>query len=212
MLDLSENELEQVEKLVARMSTRSVQHAPALSKTEREWPHAPLHKLQAGGTYIVTSATYQKQHFFRGKARLDYLEQQLLELARVHGWQLEAWAVFSNHYHFVAQSPIEGNQLATFTKLLHGKTAKYVNEADGVNDRAIWANYWETELTFEKSYLARLSYVHQNAVRHGLVAGASQYPWCSAAWLERTAQPSMVKTLMRLKIDQVRVPDDFDPE
>ena len=35
-----------------------------------------------------------------------------------------------------------------------------------------------------KSYLARLNYVHQNPVKHGLVRVANQYRWCSAAWLE----------------------------
>jgi putative transposase len=59
-------------------------------------------------------------------------------------------------------------------------------------------------------YLARLNYVHQNPVRHGLVPVANQYPWCSAAWFERTASEAMVKSIYLFKIDQVRVMDDFD--
>ena len=51
----------------------------------------------------------------------------------------------------------------------------------------MWHNFWDTKLTFEKSYLARLNYVHQNAVKHVLVPAANQYRWCSAAWFEQTA-------------------------
>jgi putative transposase len=76
----------------------------------------------------------------------------------------------------------------------------------------VWHNYWETRLTYQRSYLARLNYVHQNPVKHGLVPVASQYRWCSAAWFERTASTAQVKSIYRFKVDQVRVRDDFDPE
>jgi len=36
--------------------------------------------------------------------------------------------------------------------------------------------FWDTRLTFEKSWLARLNYVHQNAVKHELVSIANEYP------------------------------------
>jgi putative transposase len=66
-------------------------------------------------------------------------------------------------------------------------------------------------LTYEESYLARLSYVHNNAVKHGLVKIAKQYPWCSAAWFERTATSAQVKTLARMKTDRIKIEDDFEP-
>lgn len=65
-------------------------------------------------------------------------------------------------------------------------------------------------MTYQRSYLARLNYVHQNPVRHGLVPVANQYPWCSAAWFERSASPAIVKSIYRFKINQVHVDDDFD--
>ena len=37
--------------------------------------------------------------------RLEFLHDSLLGLAEEYGWNLQAWAVFSNHYHFVAMSP-----------------------------------------------------------------------------------------------------------
>src|SRR5438876_10528519 len=69
------------------------------------WPHAPLHQLSQNGTYFVTAGTYLKHHHFCGAQRLAVLHRGLLTVAEKFGWQLEAWAVFSNHYHFVAHSP-----------------------------------------------------------------------------------------------------------
>ena len=94
-------------------------------------------------------------------------------------------------------------------ELLHEKTAKWVNRLDAAANRKVWYNYWETRLTYQRSYLARLNYVHQNAVKHGLVPVANRYPWCSAAWFERTATPAQVKTIYALPTDRVTVYDDY---
>lgn len=121
--------------------------------------------------------------------------------------------MFSNHYHFVARAPDDGSGAASLPAMLaefHGETAAFVNRLDGAPGRKVWFNYWETLLTFERSYLARLSYVHQNAVKHGLVRVANQYPWCSAAWFERAAAPSQVKTIYGFRTDAVNVLDDYE--
>ncbi len=177
------------------------------------WPHAPTHQLCERGTYLVTAATYQKAHYFRGAERLRVLQRGLLKLAADYGWQIEAWVVFPNHYHFVAHSPAalpSAENLPKMLTKLHTKTATWLNRLDGSPGRQIWHNYWETRLTTQKAYFARLNYVHQNPVRHGVVPVASQYLWGSARWFERTASPAQVKCIYRFKTDTVQVEDDFE--
>jgi putative transposase len=177
------------------------------------WPHAPTHQLSTRGTYFVTASTCGKPHHFRGADRLRVLHRGLLTVTRDFGWQLEAWAVFSNHYHFVAHSPADAPDalnLSDMLSVLHVKTAEWINKLDRTLGRQVWFNFRETRLSYQKSYLARLNYVHQNAVKHGLVPVANQYPWCSAAWFERTASAAMVKSIYRFKIDRVSQQDDFE--
>jgi putative transposase len=99
--------------------------------------------------------------------------------------------------------------LGTYLKHLHADTARELNRLDQREGRQVWHNFRETKLTYEKSYLARLNYVHQNPVKHGRVLVANQYRWCSAAWFERVATPAQVQTIYSFKIDQVKVDDDF---
>ena len=168
-----------------------------------------------GGTFFVTASTYLKSHHFRNAERLRVLHRGLLTVAASYGWQLEAWAVFSNHYHFVGQSPPDSTgaeSLQPMLKTLHVKTSGWLNRLDASPGRRVWFNYWETRLTFQKSYLARLNYTHQNPVRHGLVAEAHEYPWCSAGWFQRTASPSQVRTVYALRTDTLRVQDEYDPD
>jgi putative transposase len=129
-------------------------------------------------------------------------------------WELEAWAVFSNHYHFVAHSQDNSTNARSLSQMLgviHTRTAGWVNRLDDTPGRKVWHNFWDTRLTYQKSYLARLNYVHQNAVKHGLVPVANQYPWCSARWFEGVMSPATVHSIYRFKTDALSVSDDFVP-
>ena len=94
-------------------------------------------------------------------------------------------------------------------KELHSKTALALNELDRIRGRQVWYQYWDTCLTYEKSWLARLNYVNSNAVHHGLAKIAVDYPHCSAAWFEQTASPAFNRTVKLFKYDKVKVFDEF---
>ncbi len=72
----------------------------------------------------------------------------------------------------------------------------------------LWHNYFDTKLDYRRSYLARLNYTHQNAVRHGLVKEAKDYPWCPAAWFGQHTSAATVKSICRFKSEQIE--DDFE--
>ena len=178
-------------------------------RSDKDWPHAPIHRLGSDGVYMITGATLYSQILFSTSERLTLLENEILTLAKKYRWQLEAWAVFMNHYHMVARGKPDATPLDTFLKHMHANTARHVNTLDHRSGRQVWYNFWETRLTYENSYLARLNYVHQNAVKHGLVPVANQYPWCSAAWFERTVSPATVKTIYSFRTDNLKIQDDY---
>ena len=160
------------------------------------------------GAYIVTAGTYQKQKYFNTAALLTRLTNLLLNLSEAHSWMIQAWAVFPNHYHFIAESQ-RPETLRRLIRELHSRSAGELNREQNAAGRKVWFQYWESQLTFHRSFLARLNYVHQNPVRHGLVLEASQYNWCSAGWFERKADPAFLKTVESFPVDRLDVPDDF---
>jgi len=190
------------------------QHVAALTNPEvivkvKDWPHAPVHRVDEPGIYMVTAGTYQKIHFFNTPERLEMLMSRLFECVNEFGWQLRAWAIMINHYHFIARSPDDPGTLRRLTGKLHMASAKFINESDEISGRKVWFQYWDSRITYERSYLARLNYVIQNPVKHGVVSDANTYRWCSAAWFERTSNPAFVRTVRSFKIDSVKVRDDF---
>jgi putative transposase len=159
---------------------------------------------------MVTASTYRKQHHLSSRKRLRFFCERFFEGAGKHGWKLQAWAILANHYHFVALSPAEGkHSLVNWLGDLHRETAVFLNKLDGTPGRKVWHNYFDTPLTYQKSYLARLNYVQNNPVRHGLVAKAIDYDWCSASWFAKTASPVFQKTVASFKTDALNVYDDF---
>jgi hypothetical protein len=48
----------------------------------QDWPHAPIHRLQQAGAYMVTSGTYQKAPIFNSPERLTLLANSLFDLAK----------------------------------------------------------------------------------------------------------------------------------
>jgi putative transposase len=175
----------------------------------RDWPHAPLHRLEERGAYMVTAGTYRKQPFFSSAEQLDGLHDTLLAMAPQYGWRIQAWAVFPNHYHFVAMAPEDPRTLRQLIRHLHSDTARRLNAAAGASGRRVWFNFWETHLTYERSYLSRLRYVHENAVHHGVARCAVDYRWCSARWFEASAPPAFRQTVAGFKTYSLHVRDDF---
>ena len=173
-----------------------------------DWPHAPSHRTHQAGAYMVTSGTYQKALLFNSPKRLTFLSNSLFDFAQTYRWQLQAWAIFANHYHFIAESDQPQN-LKKLVQHLHSSTATAINQRDNAPGRKVWFQYWDSHLTFQRSYFARLSYVHHNPVHHRLVPAPSLYPWCSAAWFERNTNPAFFKTIMTFPNDKLHIPDDF---
>ena len=157
----------------------------------------------------MTAATLHRKRLFDSGTKLSLLRDTAFELTRDYRLGLQAWAFFSNHYHIVLSFENASAAPTDFVRHLHRELALRLNEMDGTPSRRVMYEFWDSELTFEKSWLARLNYVHHNPVHHGLVPLASEYLWCSAQWFESNARPAFVKSVYSFKTDQIRIPDDF---
>lgn len=172
-----------------------------------DWSHAPAHRLVDGGTFIVTASTYGRQPLLSADHRL-LVRDELWHLADQIGWEVQAWAVLPTHYHFVATAAgAAPGTLRALIRRLHSVTGYRINQADGCPGRRVWFQYWDTQLTNERAYFARLKYVMLNPVHHGLARSAEEYRWCSAGWFAARADSAFVRTVMGFPVDRVRVPE-----
>jgi putative transposase len=181
------------------------------AKGTQHWPHAPPHRLSQSGVYFLTARAAEARHLLADDAMKDWFQDKLFTLTNEFGWKLEAWAILSNHYHLIGHSPKGpdgAESLREMIRKLHSLTTQELNRRENQPGRTrLWQNFRETCLTHQRSYLARLHYVHQNAVHHKLVAVGSDYPWCSAAEFRKAVTPAWLKTITSFQYDEIATKD-----
>ena len=173
------------------------------------YPHNPPHYFVPNAMYMITGAILHNQYLLNENRKKEFVLETLFERSKLLGWGLEAWAILNNHYHLVAQAPENVNTLSKLIRQAHSITAIQLNDWDNARGRQVWFNYWDSCLTYEKSYLARLHYVHMNPVKHGLVEDPLDYPYCSYRWFIERVDEKLRKQVFEQQIDRVNVFDDF---
>jgi putative transposase len=171
--------------------------------------HNPPHYFAPNAMYMVTGTILHKQHLLSDNKRKEFVLQTLIQRANLLRWELQAWTVLNNHYHFIAQAPENVQTLEKLIRQIHSITAIEFNRQDATPGRQVWHNYWDTCLTYEKAYLARLRYVHENPVKHGLVENAAEYPFCSYKWFLENGDDILKEQVFNQPIDSIKVFDDF---
>jgi putative transposase len=181
------------------------------AKGTRDWPHAPPHRLGQCGVYFLTARAFESRPLLHDDAMKDWFQETLFTVADEFGWTLEAWAILSNHYHLVGHSPKGpdgAESLREMIRKLHSLTTRELNRRDDQAGRTrLWQNFRETCLTHQRSYLARLHYVHQNAVHHKLVARGTDWKWCSAAAFKKAVTPAWLRTITSFRYDEIAAKD-----
>jgi putative transposase len=173
------------------------------------WHHRPAHLFLPDTFYFVTARTVDKKSVFDDHERLLLLQNSLFDAVEHYGWELQAWSIVPNHYDIIAKAPEDAGTLKRMLQRVHSQTSREVNKLDKALGRQVWFQYRDTCLTYEKSYYARLHYVMENPVKHGIVANAELYPFCSAVWFSVNADPSFYGKVKSFRFDRLDLEDDF---
>jgi putative transposase len=202
--------LANVRELAPVLQSLNLEYTFNMEDIYKTYPHNPPHYFVPNAMYIVTGSLLYKKRLLTDNNHKSLVCDNLFEIMHRWGWALEAWSVLENHYHFIARSPEDPLTLEKLIRQLHSKTAMLLNKLDKTPGRQVWYNYWDTCITHETSYYARLHYVHINPVKHGLVENAEDYPFGSYRWFLDEADESFRDKVINQPINRVDIFDDFD--
>ena len=143
-----------------------------------------------GGYYHVVGRGLERRYIFESSAdKQDFLNRFSGSLARADARCL-AWALMSNHYHFLIQV---GQQ--PLSKLMAGVLGGFASSYNRRNSRCgyVFQYRYKSILIDADSYLLQvIRYIHLNPVSAGMIAGISElgeYPWTGhAGMLNRCKQ------------------------
>src|SRR5690606_32754225 len=99
------------------------------------YPHNPPHYFLPNTMYMVTGAILHKQNLLYEDKRKEFALQILFEKAQLFNWDLQAWSILNNHYHFIGKSPDDATSLSKFIRQSHSITAIQINKWDDTPGR-----------------------------------------------------------------------------
>jgi len=138
------------------------------------------HATNLGQTYMVTSATWDRQGHFR--KRWARLLTDTLYHYRGSAYLLHEFVIMPDHLHALI-TPLTNLEKAV--QFIKGGFSFRLKSKPGVWERG----YNETQVQSTAQFEAFRHYIEHNPVQKRMVAAAQEYPWSSAAHREQIDPP-----------------------
>ena len=177
----------------------------------KEYNHNPSHLFSPNSKYFITGATYKKKMWFKNNKAKEQLLKSIIIGFDKHGWLLEDWVILKNHYHLLGNAPDDSSNLPEMMQEIHKFVALWIkkNIPESRNAEKIMYNYWDTCITFEASYFARLNYIWNNPVKHGYTNNAEEWIFGSYFKKAEKDKEALYKIMKKYPCDTVKIKDDF---
>ena len=136
----------------------------------------PLRDTKPNKLHLLSCRTIRSELLFVPCSKLNNIIGGILaKYSSRYSINLYAACVLSNHYHIIADSPIEGN-ISLFEENINKEISKRVNRFLN-RTGSIWERRYDDLLVLEKEdALEALIYTVTNPTKHGLVANPSSWP------------------------------------
>ncbi len=111
----------------------------------------------------------------------------------------------------MVNAPETSVKLSKFVAEYHKFTAFFIkkNIFEAATLPKIFNNYWDTCITYEKSYYARLNYLYNNPVKHRYVQRAHEYEWGSFYFRYRNEKSYIETLIQKFPCDALKMNDDY---
>ncbi|WP_273209756.1 transposase [Marinobacter subterrani] len=132
-------------------------------------PGVPQHVIQRGNN---------RQPIFRGRVDYAFYSKLMEQYAEEHGVALHAWALMTNHVHFLA-TPSAEHSLSNFMQSIGRRYVRYFNRR---YDRTggLWEGRFRSCLIDSENYLLSCQrYIEMNPLKAGMVNNPEDYWWTS---------------------------------
>jgi putative transposase len=130
-------------------------------------------------TFFLTSECWERRQLFKVEAKALLLIDVMLHYRDAGKFLLHEFTVMPEHFHvlltFDSSMSIEKG-----TQFIKGNFSYRVKRELGSNLEIWQRGSSETRIYDELSYLNHRDYIHQNAVKRGLVSAPDEYLYCSA--------------------------------
>lgn len=138
-------------------------------------------------TYFVTACAHMHQNLFQRKQTAELMVKTIFHYRDAGEFRVHEYVVMPDHIHLLI-SVDDPATLSRAVQLIKGGFSHALREA-GIALRTVWQpRYYDRRVRDQGEYAEFAKYIPENPVRRKLVNDAAEYPYSSAAGLERLEQ------------------------
>jgi REP element-mobilizing transposase RayT len=157
----------------------------------------PVRVIFEGAIYHVIVRGNNKDYIFTDPKHKSFLLKQLREYNTILDFELLAYVIMDNHYHFVIRT--NKNPLSEVMFYINNVLGKYLGRELNRTGHNFDKRYTYKLVTTEIYLIWLLRYVHRNPVRAGICTSVDEYRWSSHYYYKRGIN-SFVKTDLILSL------------
>lgn len=175
-----------------------------------EYIHNPPHLFKPNAKYFITSSTLDRYPYLKTDSAKDAALNYLTKSLEHYEWKLEDWVILDNHIHIMTSAPTKAETLSKVMKNFHRFTANWLskNNVKKVKEK-YFHNYWDTCITYENSYYARINYIWFNPVKHEYVSSPEKWRYGSYYYRYQADEKETKEIMKRYPFDKIKIDDDF---
>jgi putative transposase len=139
-------------------------------------PRGLIRYQESGNFHFITFSCYRRQPLLGSSAAYRVFERALEEVRLSYGLVVAGYVLMPEHVHLLVGEPSVSSLSVALQVLKQNISRKLKRQADV---RFWQRRYYDFNVHSEFKRLEKLSYMHSNPVRRGLVAKPEDWPWSS---------------------------------
>ncbi len=140
----------------------------------------PIHRTKPGGTYFVTTNTWERRPLFHKQSLAEIVERKLFECRDRGFYLLHAYVVMPDHLHLLL-TPGESTSLEKAVQLIKGGSSHEIGEKHSFKLPVWHVSFTEHLIRDENDFDSHVRYIEMNPVEAELTTQPDAYLFCSAS-------------------------------
>ena len=130
-----------------------------------------------GAIYHIYQRGNNKEFIFEDNNIKAFILKYLKEYNKKFDYELLAYAIMDNHYHFLMKTNKE--EISTIMFFINNLLGKHINRKLGRTGHAFDSRYKSKLVETDANLIWLLRYIHRNPVKAGLCTDINDYKWSS---------------------------------
>ncbi len=139
----------------------------------------PKHRTKPGGTYFVTTNTWERRPLFHKGPLAEIVVRKLIEYRERGFYLLHSYVIMPDHVHLIL-TPNKSASLEKAIQMIKGGSSHEIGMKVASKFPVWQAGFTEHQIRDPEDFMIHVRYIDTNPLNAKLASRIGEYPFCSA--------------------------------